>query len=194
MDLKIQQLSDEMCKHSSKESNYYPIDRYFINKFYIDNILKENNYIDFIIYNLESTPNLYSEQLLLCLPEIWEDFTIEKIRIILERLTSSFSFYSFLRFTYKYIEIDLFEEIFLNKKIDMVFKKNIYSYFKNIVSTLYKDEDDFFDFNEKLIGVELEQWEQVKIKLLSDKRIKPISMTINELYLMLISRELELVQ
>jgi hypothetical protein len=191
MNSNIKNLSDEICKRSFKESSYHPIDRYFIDSYYIDNILN-SNHIDFIIYNLESTPNLYSEQLLLCLPEIWKDMTREKIQFILESLNNSFSFYSFLRFSYKYVEIDLLDEVLLNKKIKLNIKKDICSYFKNIVSTFYKDEDDYFDFDEKLIGVELEDWKIIKLKLLIDNRIKPVSLSVEELYSKLVNYELDM--
>jgi hypothetical protein len=190
MDINIKYLSDEMCRISSKESNYHPIDRYFIDKHYINDILN-SNYLDFIIYNLETTSNLYSEQLLLCLPEIWKDLTFEKIQFILESLTTSFSFYSFLRFTYKYVEVDFLDEVLLNNKITLQFKKDICSYFKNIVSTFYKDDDDYYDFNENLIGVKLEDWKDVKIKLLKDNRMKPVCLSIEELYLKLSLNEEE---
>lgn len=181
MEINIKFLSDELCKLSSKESDYFPIDRFFIERFGLLKYVDKINSVNFIIYNLESTSNLYSEQLLVCLPELWDSMNFEKIRIILENLTNSFSFYSFLRFTYKYLEIDLIDDFVQNEKINIEFKKDVCSYFKNIVVTFYKDDDDFLDFNDNLIGIELNTWNQVQRILLNDKRIKPVSLNQKEL-------------
>ncbi|MFN3639888.1 MAG: hypothetical protein ACK4UK_03125, partial [Flavobacterium sp.] len=129
--------------------------------------------------------NLYSEQLLLCLPELWDDITFESIESLLRQFTNSFSFYSFLSFTYKYLEIDIIDLFFNDNHIDILHKKNLSSYFKNIVLSLYKDHDDYFLFDNDYIGVTNEEWLNVKNRLLLDKRVKPVNLKPHDLLIKL---------
>lgn len=179
---KLKELSIELAQRSAKEADYHPIDKFFIKeKGYLSRI-KEYNPIDFMLYNLETMPNLYSEHLLLCLPELWNSMTYDKVLYLLESFTKSFSFYAFLRFTYKYLEIDMIESVFLNQSIKLRFKKDISDYFKNITATFYKDDDDYFEFEENLLGVELQDWTYIKQRLLTDERLKPVTLSQKELY------------
>ncbi len=179
---KLKELSIDLAQRSAKEADYHPIDKFFIEeKGYLPRI-KEYNPIDFMRYNLETMPNLYSEHLLLCLPELWKSMTYDKLVYLLESFTKSFSFYAFLRFTYKYLEIDMIELVFLNQSINLKFKKDISEFFKNITATFYKDDDDYFEFEENLLGVELGDWTYIKQRLLTDERLKPVILSQKEFY------------
>ena len=182
IDKEIINLSNEILIKSREYSNYYPIDRHFLVDFNFLDEIKEVNQKDFIFYLIENNPNLYSEQFLKCIPELWLNLKYSDIINLLEDFTKSFSYYAFLRFTYKYLEIDFLDMFFFNEKIKDDFKKNVVDYFKEIVATFYKDEDDFFDFEENIIGVSLDEWQYVKQKLLLDDKIKPVTMSQRELF------------
>lgn len=184
---KIIYLSNKLFHDSTIESNYHPIDRFFIIKKGYLNDIKKFNSLDFILYNLEKTPNTYSEQLLLCLPELWDDIGFNEIVLLMERFTSSFSFYAFIRFIYKYLELDILDIVLINSSINLKFKKDILNYFKNIISTFYKDEDDYLVFEENLLGVDIGKWNYIKQKLLLNERIKPFEMSQQEFYLKIVS-------
>lgn len=179
---KLKDLSTELTVRARHEANYHPIDRFFIDEQgYFEKII-EYNALDFMLYNLEKMPNLYSEQLLLCIPELWDEINYDEIIKLLKSFTTSFSFYAFLRFTYKYLEIDILDLVFLNDDIEIKFKKDISDFFKRITATFYKDEDDYFEFEENLIGVDLQDWMYIKQRLLVDERIKPVELSQEEFY------------
>lgn len=153
--------------------HYFPVDRFFIEKYnFITDILKVDA-LEFLLCNLESTNTTYTIQLMLCLPELWEEINYEDILNLLENFTNSFSFYAFISFTYKYLDINLFDELFTNKKIKLKFKKDTLDYFLKTSAILYLDEDDLIDFEENLMGINLNDWSYTKQKLLIDDRFKP---------------------
>ncbi len=170
----IKELSEDIAISSVHHvEHYFPIDRFFIEKYNFLEKIKEVNPLEFLLCNLERVSNNYTNQLLLCLPELWEDVEYEDILMLIENFTNSFSFYSLVEFTYKYLEIDLLDEVFNNPKVDDKFKKDSIDYFPKIVATFYLDEDDLFEFDENLFGIQMSDWNYTKQRLLADKRIKP---------------------
>ena len=53
---------------------------------------------------------------------------VNDIYKLIENFTNSFSFYSFIQYTYKYLEVDLFDEIICNLDVDDIFKKDCIKY------------------------------------------------------------------
>lgn len=181
VDKKTQDLADKLSIDSMKNvKHYFPIDRFFIEEnSYLEKI-KDVNKIEFMFYNLEHKNTTYTIQLFVCLPELWEDIQYEQLLLLMENFTNAFSFYSLIGFTYKYLEIDLLDEIFFNKNIDTKFKKDCSNYFSKIVATFYMDEEDFSDFNENTFGITKERWSNIKEKIFSNKKIKR-SLSISDL-------------
>jgi len=149
-------LSNQLSVDSVKNvTHYFPIDRFFIEENgYLDKILAVNH-LEFIFYNFENVNPTYSVQLFVCLPELWEQITYENIKVLLENFSNSFSFYSFIEYTYKYLEIDLFDEIMHNKNIDNKIKKDCIHFFISTLGSLYMDEDDYLDFEENVFGISM---------------------------------------
>nr|WP_314499223.1 hypothetical protein [uncultured Chryseobacterium sp.] len=161
----VKDLSKNIVNESRiKNMHYSPIDRFFIEENgYLEKILSVN-YLEFLLYNFEQINPTYTIQLFLCVPEIWEKVNFKDINTLIENFTNSFSFYSLIGFTYKYLEIDLLDEIFYNKNVNISFKKNCSKYFPNILATLYMDEYDYFEFKENLFGISLEQIKNLQKK------------------------------
>lgn len=137
--------------------HYFPIDRFFIEeKEYLEKILSVD-YLQFIFYNFEIVNPTYSVQLFLCLPELWKKITYSDIYKLIENFTNSFSFYSFIQYTYKYLEVDLFDEIICNLDVDDIFKKDCIKYSLNTIETLCMDKDDYEEFEQNIFGISIEQ-------------------------------------
>lgn len=180
--LDVVKISDKLSLNAIHGVKHFsPIDRFYIEENgYIEKI-KSVNKIEFLLYNLENINPTYTIQLLLCLPELWEKINYRDLLNLLENFTNSFSFYSFIGFTYKYLNINLFNDIFDNENIDNKYKKDCLLYFANTLATLYMDESDYLEFNENLLGVSLESWNNVKQRLYLESKIKK-SIPIDDLY------------
>lgn len=178
----IKELSDYLLNNSkTKKLTYYPMDRFYIlNNNYLDKILSLNH-LEFIFYNLELINETYAVQLLICLPELWENITYNDMIDLIENFTNSFSFYALVEFTHRYLNIDLMDEIFYNKNVDLKFKKDCARYFRNIIATLYMNEFDYADFKDNIFGVDLEQLKKIRLKFQNDHNFKK-TMSIEALY------------
>lgn len=165
MDKSLRQLSDRIKIKAFKEANCFPVDRYFLEP-YIEEILSFDR-LEFIVYNLENVNNNYTVQLFLCLPELWDNLTIDEIKEILNHLTNEFSFYALILFTYKYLEIDIIHLILQFNGVSINFKNEIKSYLNNQYPNLLKSEGEILYLDEDLIGVTLKQYSYIKQKLLS---------------------------
>ncbi len=171
---KIKKLSDSIASTSfEKVEHYFPIDRYFLEDYGYLEELKKTDPVEFLFYNLEGVNVNYTNHLILCLPELWDDIDYDDLVALIENFTNPFSFYTLIEFTYKYLEIDLLDEVFNNDKVKDEFKKHCIEYFPNIIATFYLDEDDYEVFDENLMGVHINDWSYTKQRLLVDKRIKP---------------------
>lgn len=182
---KTKDLANQLSSHSLKSvEHYFPIDRFFIEEHhYLEKILKADK-LEFIFYNLENNSATYTIQLFICLPELWEKIEHDDLLSLIENFTSSFSFYSLIGFTYKYLEIDLLDEIFLSKNVNIKFKKDCLNYFSKILATFYMDENDLLDFNNNVFGIEKNKWDLVKKKIHNNNEFTK-SLSISELSLKL---------
>lgn len=117
-----------------------------------------------MLYNLEKVNPNYTVQLFVCLPELWEKVKYEDMKSLIENFTNSFSFYSLIEYTYKYLEIDIFEEIISNKNIDLRFKKDCITFFQNTITILYMEEFDYLEFEENLFGISRKRLDNLREK------------------------------
>lgn len=169
----IKKLSDSIASTApQKVEHYFPIDRFFLEDYGYLTLLSDVDSLQFLFHNLERVNPTYTGQLLLCVPELWQDIDYEDLIMLIENFTNSFSFYTLIEFTYKYLEIDLLDEIFDNPRVDDKFKKDCLDYFPKIIATFYLDEDDYTVFDENLAGIHINDWSYTKQRLLVDKRVK----------------------
>lgn len=178
-DNKIREFSDFLAKTAALEAQCYPIDRYFL-KPYIETILQIDRN-SFLLYNLEKVNNNYSVQLLLCLPELWQDITVNDIVEIVYNFTNIFSFYALITFTYKYIEVNIIELILSLDKLNLKVKSEIKDFLKTQYPNLLKSDGEIFVIDESLIGVSNDDWMYIKQILLSYEKIKPALFSLNGL-------------
>lgn len=176
------ELSDYLLSDSkTKKLRYYPIDRFYIqNNNFLEKVLSLNN-LEFLFYNLELVNETYSVQLLICLPELWENITYNDVITLIENFTNSFSFYALIEFTHKYLEIDLMDEIFYNENVELKFKKDCIKYFPNIIESLYMNEFDCRELEENSYGINIEQIKKIQLKFKNDDSFKK-TMSKEELY------------
>ena len=171
-------LSNELSSKSIKEANYHPVDRYFLNP-YLKRIYSVN-YLDFIFYNLQNINNLYTNYLFVCLPEIWEKVDGSDIKYLLSNFTNVFSFYTIINFTHKFLGVNILFFIFKSESINEYYKQQIKIYLKNQYYNLIYGENDSFEFDEGIWGVNLDSFIYSRQKLLLDKDFAP-AMTLEEL-------------
>jgi hypothetical protein len=176
---KVKILSDLIAERSLIESECQPIDRHFLQQYITEILNLDRN--SFLLYNLEKVNSTYTEYLLLCLPELWEDITVEDLIIIIRNFTNPFSFFVLILFTYKYIEINIIQLIFSIESIPFETKEKIKEYLNSQYPNLIKAEGEIFVIDESLIGVSNTEWMYIKQRLLLDKRIKPALNSLSEL-------------
>lgn len=179
MDDQIKEICDFLMTTSAHHSNFHPIDRFFLEP-YIQPIesLDRNK---FLLYNFELVNPTYVSYLLLCLPELWENITVDDLYSIIKRFTNVFSYFTFIYFTYKYLEVNSIKMILEISDLPIITRKEVNSYIQNQYSIFIKDETDYFYFDVGVIGVENDQWMYVKQRLLVDKRIEPALLSLDEL-------------
>lgn len=171
---KVKDLSDIIATRSMNEANYYPIDRYFLNQF-IEQILSLN-IEEFVFYNLEKVNPTYVNLLFLCLPEIWEQISVNEIEDIIENFTNDFSYFTIIEFTYKYIEVDIIPLILKSIKSEKIYQAVI-GYLSNQWNNIVMSDEEKMDL-ENSVGQEFFhynnlQWVYIKQKFLLDDRIRP---------------------
>lgn len=178
IDIRIVQLSNLISLRSESEAAYYPIDRTFLEN-YLSEILSLNS-AEFILDNLERGEITYTVILLAALPELWENLDVEDIINIIDQFTNSFAFYSFIIFTYKFIEVNFIDLIMKMGTVSVEQKQDIKDFLLNQFPNLTKDEDDYFLFGENIYG-SLESWRYIKQRLLLDERVSPAITSLDEL-------------
>jgi hypothetical protein len=178
MDNKVKELSESLAFRSLSESAYFPADRAFMQK-NISDILAVNK-LDFILYNLERVSNTYTIKLFVCLPELWEDIDLDDIITLINSFTNTFSYYSLIEFTYKFLEINLIDFIMSMEKTSVELKRDLKRHLKSQYPYLIKDEEDYFLFQKKIFG-DIESFRNIKERLLLDNRVKPALQSFDEL-------------
>lgn len=172
-------LAEVINSEAVNESEIYPVDRKFLTKYY--NQIMELNKLPFIYYNFEKGDPTYSMQLTLCLPEMWKEISVDDIEVLFISFTNIFSFYALLEFSYKYIEVDLFD-LFFKSDVSKDVKIDVKEYFINSgYPNLIKSDSDYMFLDKTVLGINYSDWMYIKQKLLIDGRIKPALQSIDEI-------------
>lgn len=174
----IKEFSDFLLLSARHEAEYHPIDRFYIEKYI--NKIKQFEKRSFLLQNF-TYGLLYSVQLMICLPDIWREVTMNDVNWLLRKFRKEDAYYSLILFMYKYIEIDIVEYIFKGEIVSDLMKQNIKSFFLNQYFNLYKNEYEITIFEEGLIGIDGKDWEYVKQVFLLDSRISPVTKSPEEL-------------
>ena len=164
------EISDFLFLHGPKESNFHPIDRFFLAPF-VQQIIRLNRN-EFIIYNLERGYNTYTTYLFLCLPELWEDITYEDLLSIIKGCTVEASYVCLIYFTFKYVEINGLKLVLDFNGLTIRLRNNILSYVRRVYMEFIKDETDYLFLGEGGMGIFNEDWIRIKQKLLEDNRFE----------------------
>ncbi|MCO6493643.1 MAG: hypothetical protein J5I98_34805 [Phaeodactylibacter sp.] len=164
-------LAELLWKRSGKEARFYPVDRPFLEQ-YLDQI-KAANPAEFVSYNLATYPSLYSTQLFVCLPELWEELSVDDMLRIIESFNSEQPFYSLILFTYKYLQVDILRLLLEAPKVSELNKLKIKNFLKSQYPHLILQEEELEDFEGDGLGIHLDDWVYTRQKLLTDDRIKP---------------------
>ena len=175
----VRKLSDLISERAPNEAECFPIDRYFLEEF-----LEEIEKVDkgqFLLYNLENLNNTYTVQLLLCLPELWDELYVNDIECLIKDFSNIFSFYALIVFCYKYVEINIIDLILGMNDIRAEFKEGVKSYLQSQYPNLLKSDTDYRFLDEGILGVNGDSWTYIKQKLLVDRRITPSLKSIDKL-------------
>lgn len=166
------ELSKEISIKALKEAEYFPIDRTFLER-YLPRIMSVDSK-SFIFYNFQQVNPRYVNILFICLPELWEDITIDDLISMLNYFTNAFSYYTMIEFSYKYLEIDILILI-----LESAIKNNYYADVKQFLINQYnniiKSEEERTDLQQgigkEFFGYNENQWLYIRQKLLIDKRV-----------------------
>jgi len=166
---KLEKIALKIYQTDSNKIKHLPIDRIVVSK-YLNEILSLDK-LEFILFNLNFLPSTYTTQLLVCIPELWEDITYENFITIFSKIRNKTGLHSFLIFLCKFLELNGFD--FLNEStVESKIKKEISNYFKNHPNLLEKDTFEYDSLTKESVGVDIQELYQLKLKFLKDKRIK----------------------
>jgi len=171
-----------LSNQAETNSRIYPVDREFLEPF-LEKILSMDS-VEFIFYNIELDDMLYPIQVLACLPEIWQVITLDNLLEMSQYFTKPMSYYTLIKFTYKYIEIDIIDEIMKSKHVQNspYYLHNIIEYLNTQWNVLFKTKQDLEDFTNGFIHVDYKEWIFVKQKFLIDKRVSPATTDYDSTY------------
>lgn len=172
-------LAELLWKRSGKEARFYPVDRHFLQP-YLGQI-KAVNPVGFVRYNLATYPGLYTTQLFVCLPEVWEEISVDDIIKIIEGFNSEQPFYSFILFTYKYLQVDMLHLILESARVPDLKKQKIKGFLKVQYPNLILQDEELEDFEPDGLGVQLSDWVYARQRLLTDERVKPAKQALVDL-------------
>lgn len=163
--MKVADLSNKLFEEAPSKSTFYPVDRAYLNT-QLKNVQSVDGQ-EFVIYNLEIFPQTYTNQLLLCLPEVWKNFDYDDWLSITNSLKSEIAQISEITFLYKYLRINAFD--ILLKSDSALNIKKLSKYFLNVLGSLDFDEDVLFDLEQ--LGVPFEDILDAQEHLMEDNRI-----------------------
>jgi len=146
----------------AKRSEIHPISRNLIN-FYLPDILNADPE-KFVYYNIKWGSDLYCTYLFACLPEVWVKINMERLLDLSDEFTSPLSYYTLIKFTYKYIEIDIIKMILERKKLsgNRGLTDAILNFLERQWNLLVKSEADLEDFEDGTVDVKYDDWMDVK--------------------------------
>lgn len=176
---KTKNLAELLWKRSRKEARFYPVDRPFLEPYL--SLAEAAGPAEFISYNLTAYPSLYATQLLVCLPELWEELSVDDILEIIESFNSEQPYYSFILFTYKYLQVDIIHLILGAPGLSDSKKQKIIGFLKAQYPNLILQEEELEDFEKEGLGIHLDAWVYARQKLLTDKRVRPAKQALVDL-------------
>ena len=169
-----------LADKAQEESAIFPVDRKFLER-HLDEITSIDP-TKFLYYNLEMVNDTYVNQLLVCLPEVWRDITVDDLINICKCFTNIHSYFTLIKFTYKYVEINIIEIVLhIVHKKDGDYLSQIIDYLKNQWNVLVKSESDLEDFENGFIDVNYNEWKYIKQRFLIDPRVLPAFPNLDEM-------------
>lgn len=177
---KVEGYVRKLAEDAQNESQIFPVDRMFLES-HLAEIMSLDS-LSFLYYNFELVNDTYVTQLFVCLPEVWTDVSLKDLIEMSDNFTNVQSYFTLLKFTYKYIEIDIIEIVLKKIKIrNYSYYEQVIEYLNNQWNLLLKSEVDFEDFEDGFIGVDVNEWKYVKQKFLIDNRVKPALLSPDDL-------------
>jgi hypothetical protein len=170
-----------LVENAQEQSNYYPVDRCFLEPM-IDQILAYQS-IDIIYYTIELTGSLFASQFFLCLPELWEEVSFDELLGVCEKFEKSTSFDTIIKFTYKYLEIDILNASFFDvvRKKSPAILEDIRLYLQLQYNVLIKTDWETEEYlKDEELGIDYDRWLYLKQRFLLDSRIRPAITEIEE--------------
>ena len=165
----IEKLSNRIAIEAPSRVSYFPLDRFYLINFI--NEIKQLGVHDFVFYNLENVNTTYTVQLLVCLPELWEELSLNALEEMVNKFTNEFSFYAFIEFTYKYLRVDFFYLIFSNELINSELKISLLNHFWLQCENLFLDELEIEEFEKSMFGVTLGDFNYSRQRLLIHEQV-----------------------
>lgn len=177
---KVERYVRKLAEDSQNESQIFPVDRMFLESRLAEIMSLDS--LSFLYYNFELVNDTYVTQLFVCLPEVWTDVSLKDLIEMSDNFTNVQSYFTLLKFTYKYIEIDIIEIVLKKIKIrNYSYYEQVIEFLNNQWNLLLKSEVDFEDFEDGFIGVDLNVWKYIKQKFLIDNRVKPALLSPDDL-------------
>jgi len=101
---------------------------------------------------------------------------VDDLVLMVESFTTSFSFYSLMEFTYKYLQVDILKIVLNSKNVKAKFERDLKEYLElqwNIL-VMTDNERDFLenDVKGEYLKYNPMQWNYVKQKFLLDNRVE----------------------
>lgn len=101
----IRSYSEHLVEKAMNESRFFPVDREFLVQ-HIEEILSFD-IRDFLLANFEFESFGYVGQLMVCLPEVWCEISVDDLLVISTSFSNAFAYYNLLKFCSKYIEVNV---------------------------------------------------------------------------------------
>lgn len=169
----IRSYSKSLAEKAMNESVFFPVDREFV-LLHVEEILSLDAK-DFLLVNLEMEAFSYVGQLMICLPEVWEEISVKDLFVISASFSNAFAYYNLFKFCYKYIEANvgdiLMEAAHKSGKVELFIKALNESL--RTVGTFIKNDGELEDFEDGSLNIDLAVWLKIKEKILIDNRVRP---------------------
>lgn len=169
----VRSYSVSLVEKAMDESRFFPVDREFVMQ-HLEEILSFDKK-DFLLVNLEFESFSYVGQLMVCLPEVWEEISVNDLLVISASFGNAFAYYNLFKFCYKYIEVNvadvMMKAAYKSENVGLFIKALKESL--RTVRTFVKNDGDLEDFEDGSLNIDLAVWLKIKEQLLIDKRVNP---------------------
>ena len=184
VDNEVKLISDEISSKAISEAEFFPIDKKFLGK-YLDKI-SDLDPVEFIFYNFEKVNSTYTNTLFLCLPEVWRKLEVDDLVSIMNGFNKTFSYYSLIQFSYKYIEINILPLIISKaRERDENYYQDIKGYLLNQWNVLIKSHEEKAElengYEKEYLDYDAEEWMYIRQKFLMDPRVSQANQSLEYL-------------